>query len=53
MELVRVSTNAWGQSEVLGAAWDPFWVFVAAGAAFVVVHALAMAIKQARTSRTA
>lgn len=53
MEFVRVSQNAWGQTEVLGAAWDPLWVFAAAGAAIVLVHALAKAMQRKGAGKVA
>lgn len=40
IEWVRVSRGVYGQSELVGAAWDPLTLFVAAGLAFVVLHAL-------------
>jgi hypothetical protein len=40
MELLRVARNPWGQEVLLGLSWDLLWVFVGAGALFIVVHAL-------------
>lgn len=42
MELFRFSRNAWGQEVLLGASWDPFWLFVGAGVLFVVLHMIYM-----------
>lgn len=39
MELVRISRNVYGQETLEGMSWDLIWVFVAAGAAFIVLHA--------------
>jgi hypothetical protein len=44
MELLRYARSVWGQQTLIGASWDPLWVFVAAGAAFIVVHALYKAV---------
>ncbi|HEM46110.1 MAG TPA: hypothetical protein ENO23_03600 [Alphaproteobacteria bacterium] len=48
MELVRISRNAWGQTELLGASWEPLWLFVAAGIAAIVLHALFVAATRRR-----
>lgn len=40
MEWIRVSRGVYGQSEFVGASWDPLYVFVLAGVAFVILHAL-------------
>ncbi|MDP2621440.1 MAG: hypothetical protein Q8P46_14930 [Hyphomicrobiales bacterium] len=40
MEWVRVSRGVYSQSELVGAAWDPLYLFVLAGVAFVILHAL-------------
>ena len=40
MELFRVSRDAYGREVLQGLSWDLIWVFVAAGAALIVVHAL-------------
>ena len=42
MEILRYSTNAWGQKVVEGLSWDLIWVFFLAGAAFIVLHAVYM-----------
>ncbi len=39
MELVRISRNVYGQETLEGMSWDLIWVFVAVGAAFIVLHA--------------
>ncbi len=38
MELFRYTRNPWGQESLAGVSWDWLWVFVAAGAAAIVVH---------------
>jgi hypothetical protein len=44
MQLFRYSTSIYGGSDVLiGASWDLLKWFVAAGAAFIVAHALVKA----------
>jgi len=40
VELFRVSRDAYGREVLQGLSWDLIWVFVAAGAALIVVHAL-------------
>ena len=40
MELFRVSRDVYGREMLQGMSWDLFWVFVAAGVAVVVAHAL-------------
>jgi len=40
MEFFRTAANPWGQSVLLGIAWDLMWVAIIAGLAFVVVHAI-------------
>ena len=42
MEILRYSSNAWGQKAIGGLSWDLLWVFFLAGAAFIVLHALYM-----------
>lgn len=44
MEWVRVSRSVYGQAEVAGASWDPLYLFVLAGIAVVVLHALYKAV---------
>ena len=45
MELFRYATSIYGDSKVvIGASWDLLLWFVAAGAAFIVVHAAMKAI---------
>jgi hypothetical protein len=40
MEILRYKSDAWGQRVLEGASWDLIWVFVAAGLAFIVFHAI-------------
>jgi hypothetical protein len=42
MEILRYSSNAWGQKVLEGISWDLLWVFICIGAAFIVLHALYM-----------
>ncbi len=45
MELFRYSSSIYGGSDTLiGASWDVLPWFVGAGAAFIIVHAVVMAI---------
>jgi hypothetical protein len=45
MELFRYATSIYGDSKVvIGASWDLLPWFVAAGAAFIIVHAVVKAI---------
>ena len=45
MQLFRYSTSIYGGSDVMiGASWDLLPWFVAAGAAFIVVHAVVKAL---------
>ena len=45
MELFRYATSIYGDSKVvIGASWDLLPWFVAAGAAFIIVHAAVKAI---------
>ena len=39
MELFRTSRNVYGQETLAGMSWDLILVFVAVGAAFIVLHA--------------
>ena len=48
MELVRVSSNAWGQSVVEGISWDLLPVAAAIGAVVIVAHALIRLIRRRR-----
>jgi len=48
MELLRWEQSPWGQRQVLGLSWDLLYVFAAAGAAFVVGHALWRAARDGR-----
>ena len=52
MELFRYSSSIYGGSDVLiGASWDLLPWFVAAGAAFIVLHALLKAATARRTDQ--
>lgn len=42
MELIRYSSNAWGQKAVEGLSWDLLWLSFGAGVAIIVLHALYM-----------
>jgi hypothetical protein len=45
LELFRYSTSIYGGSDTLiGASWDLLPWFVGAGAAFIIVHAIVMAV---------
>lgn len=44
MELFRFASSVYGQPVLLGASWDLLGWFVAAGAAFIVVHAVYKAV---------
>ena len=53
MELFRYSTSIYGGSDVLiGASWDLLPWFVAAGAAFIVLHALVKAVMSRRADQS-
>lgn len=52
MQLFRYSTSIYGGSDVLiGASWDLLIWFVVAGAAFILLHAVAKAMTSRRTDR--
>lgn len=40
MDILRYSTDAWGQNVLEGVSWGLLSFFFAAGLAFIVVHAL-------------
>jgi hypothetical protein len=40
VELLRISRDAYGREVLQGMSWDLIWVFVGAGAALIVLHAL-------------
>lgn len=44
MELFRVSRDVYGREVLQGISWDLFWVFVAAGVAIIVAHAVFRAV---------
>ncbi|HSR71412.1 MAG TPA: hypothetical protein VLL72_03425 [Kiloniellales bacterium] len=48
MELFRVNRDPYGQETLAGLSWDLLWVFVAAGLAIVLVHALWAALSGRR-----
>lgn len=49
MQLFRYSKSVYGgQEQLIGASWDLLPWFVAAGGAFIIVHALVMALGKAR-----
>jgi hypothetical protein len=53
MELFRYSTSIYGGSDLLiGASWDLLPWFVAAGAAFIVLHALVKAVASRRADQS-
>ena len=53
MELLRISRDAYGREVLQGMSWDLIWVFVAAGAALIVVHALYRAFFSPKPRRPA
>jgi hypothetical protein len=49
MHLFRFATSIYGDSDiVIGASWDLLPWFVAAGAAFIILHAVVKAVAGAR-----
>ena len=49
MELFRYSTSIYGGSDLMiGASWDLLTWFIAAGAAFIVAHAVVKAVTSRR-----
>jgi hypothetical protein len=40
MEWVRVARSVYGQTELVGASWDPLILFVGVGLAVIVIHAI-------------
>jgi len=40
VELFRISRDAYGREVLQGLSWDLIWVFVGAGVALIVCHAL-------------
>jgi len=46
--LFRYASDVYGQTVLVGASWDLIWWFVGAGAAFVVLHALASSVVHRR-----
>ena len=53
MELLRISRDAYGREVLQGMSWDLLWVFVGAGVAVIVLHALykLLAPKERRPDR--
>ena len=52
MQFFRYSTSIYGGSDtIIGASWDLLPWFVAAGAAFIVAHAVARAIASRRVGK--
>jgi len=53
ISLFRYSKSVYGgQEQVIGASWDLLPWFVAAGAAFIIIHAIVVALAKARERRT-
>jgi hypothetical protein len=53
MELFRYSKSIYGGSDqMIGASWDLLPWFVAAGFAFIVVHAILAALLRGRTAKS-
>jgi hypothetical protein len=50
MELVRVSTDAWGQQVLEGISWDLLPVALGVGAFVIIAHALWRAARRNRKS---
>jgi hypothetical protein len=52
MDLFRYSTSIYGSGDqIIGASWDLLAWFVAAGAAFIVLHALLKAVTGRRAGQ--
>jgi hypothetical protein len=52
MQLFRYSKSVYGgQEQLIGASWDLLPWFVAAGAAFIILHAILAALAKARARR--
>jgi hypothetical protein len=53
VELLRISRDAYGREVLQGMSWDLLWVFVGAGVAVIVLHALykRLASKERRPDR--
>jgi hypothetical protein len=49
--LFRFATGVYGQPIVVGAQWDLFWWFVAAGAVFIFAHAISVPIIEHRRAQ--
>jgi hypothetical protein len=50
MELVRITTDAWGQEALEGISWDLLPVAVAMGALVIIVHAIWRFTRRSRRS---
>lgn len=48
MEFLRVTRDAYGQTTVEGVSWDLLPWFVGAAVAFIIVHAIWMALRRPR-----
>lgn len=54
MEILRYSSNAWGQTVPEGVSWDLISVFFSAGLVFIILHALFMKLfSREKTTQTA
>jgi hypothetical protein len=50
-ELLRYSRSVYGQQVLVGASWDLLWLFVAAGAAVIVLHATYKLLMRSRAAQ--
>jgi hypothetical protein len=48
MEIFRESTDVWGREVLHGVSWDLLPLFFFAGVAFIVAHAVFMAVRSRR-----
>jgi formate dehydrogenase subunit gamma len=51
VDLLRISRDAYGREVLQGISWDLLWVFVGAGLALIVVHALYRALFASKQER--
>jgi hypothetical protein len=51
MEIFRYTRSVYGQEQLVGASWDLLPWFVAAGVAFIVLHAIIAALAKVRMRR--
>jgi cytochrome b subunit of formate dehydrogenase len=49
MDILRTAPNPWGQNVLIGIGWDLVWLAVWASLAFVVLHAIWMKVRGARS----